>query len=139
MPHRQAYKDSTVTAIILQRGIIQLHEAERAVEEPAYFLGDDRGFALVAGGEGVVVEGDAVDDGDEEEGPVGAAFGFDDGAAVVDWEEDVGCFGEVGEGFEECARVRGLEEHKGHAGAEEDDVGGFVFGEEFAFEVPVVT
>ena len=36
------------------------------------------------------MEGDAVDDGDEEEGPVGSAFGGCGVVAVGDWEEDVG-------------------------------------------------
>lgn len=54
------------------------------------------------------MEGYAVDDADEEERPVGAAFGDLDVAAVVDGEEDVGCAGEVGEGFFEGEGVGGL-------------------------------
>lgn len=42
------------------------------------------------------MEGDAVEDGDEEERPVGAAFGEVDVLAVVDGEEDVGGAAEVG-------------------------------------------
>ena len=72
------------------------------------------------------MEGDAVDDGDEEQGPVGAAFGDFGVAAVVDGEEDVGCFGEVGQGVFEGDGVGGLGEHEGHAGPEEDDLGVFV-------------
>ena len=34
--------------------------------------------------------------------------------------------------------VGGLKEHEGHAGAEKNDVGGFVNSQEFAFEVPSV-
>jgi len=64
-----------------------------------------------------------------------ATFCLRDIATVIYWEEDVRCFGEVWECFAECAGIRGLEDHKGHAGAEEDDVGGFVFGEEFMFKV----
>jgi len=61
-------------------------------------LGDLVGFLTVGGGEAVVVEGDAVDDGDEEEGPVRAGLGGVGVGAVVDGEEDVGYLTEVGEG-----------------------------------------
>lgn len=64
--------------------------------------------------EGVVVESDAVDDGDEEKRPVGAAFGDGGVTAVVEGEEYVGGFGEVGEGFAEGERVGCLSEHEGH-------------------------
>ena len=38
------------------------------------------------------MEGNAIGDGDEEEGPVRAAFGDGDVVGVVDREEDVCCF-----------------------------------------------
>lgn len=63
------------------------------------------------------------------------AFGLGYVPAVVYGEEDVGGFCEVGEGVSEGARVGGLEEHEGHAWAEEDDVGVLEFGEVFVFEV----
>lgn len=66
---------------------------------------------------------------------MGSAFGFGYVSAVVYGEEDVGGSCEVGEGVAEGARIGGLEEHEGHAGAEEDDVGVFEFGEVFMFEV----
>ena len=69
---------------------------------------------------------------------MGAAFGDFGVAAVVDGEEDVGGFGEVGEGVFEGDGVRGLREHEGHARSEEDDLSVFVLGEVFAFEVSVV-
>lgn len=50
----------------------------------------------------------------------------------------MGGFGEVGEGFAEGAWVWSLEDHEGHAWAEEHDVGGLVFGEEFVLEVSAV-
>lgn len=81
------------------------------------------------------MEGDGVGDGDEQEGPVGAAFGEGGVAAVVDGEEDVGCAGEVREGVFEGEGIGGLHQHEGHAGAEEDNVRVGVLGEEFAFEV----
>lgn len=67
-----------------------------------------------------------------------AAFGFGDVAAVVDWEKDVRCAGEVGEGVAEGERVGGLEEEEGHTRSEEDDVGRSVLCEEFVFEVSIV-
>ena len=63
---------------------------------------------VVGGAEGVVVEGEAVEEADEEEGPVGAAFGEVGVGAVVDGEEDVGCRCEVGEGVFEGGGVGGL-------------------------------
>lgn len=64
-----------------------------------------------------------------------ATFRLRDITAVVYWEENVRCFGEVREGFTECARIGCLENHEGHAGAEEDDVGRLVSGEIFVFKV----
>ena len=46
---------------------------------------------------------------------------------------------EVGKSLAEGAGVRCLEEHEGHAGAEEDDVGGLVLGKEFMFQVSRAT
>ena len=66
-----------------------------------------------------------------------AAFGKVDVLAVVDGEEDVGGAFEVRESSDEGERVGGLHHHEGHAGAEEDDVGVAVAGEEFALEVSV--
>lgn len=83
------------------------------------------------------MKGDAVDDGNEQERPVGAAFGLVDIAAVVDGEENVARLCEVRECFAERARVWGLKEHEGHAWTEKDDVGGFIIDEEFAFEIPI--
>ena len=70
----------------------------------------------------VVVEGDAVDDADEQQGPVRAAFGDGGVAVVVYGQEDVGRVCEVWQSGFQGQRVRGLEEEKGHAGAEQDDV-----------------
>ena len=77
----------------------------------------------------------AVDDADQEEGPVRAALGEVRVMAVIDGEKDVRCAGEVWQGFFERKRVRRLHKHEGHGGAEEDDVGVFVLVEVFAFEV----
>jgi hypothetical protein len=54
---------------------------------------------------------------------VGTAFCVFNVVAVVYGEENVGCGFEGGEGGFETQWVVGLEEHEGHAGAEEDDAG----------------
>lgn len=64
-----------------------------------------------------------------------AAFCFHDIATVVDGEEDVGGTREVREGLTKGSGIAGLSEHEGHAGSEEDDVGGLVLGEVFMLEV----
>lgn len=48
-------------------------------------------------------------------------------------------FCEVGEGIAERTGVVGLEEHEGHAWAEEDDVCVFELGEVFVFEESTVS
>ena len=83
------------------------------------------------------MEGDAVDDRDEEERPVRAAFRNGRVAAIVNGEEYMGCSCEIGEGVFESEGVRGLGEHEGHAGTEENDVGVFVLFQVFSFEVPI--
>lgn len=68
------------------------------------------------------MEGYAVDDGDEEERPVGTAFCVFNICAVVYGEKYMGCVGELGEGAFEGSWVLGVLEEKGHGGAEEDDL-----------------
>ena len=84
------------------------------------------------------MKGHAIDDGDEEERPVGAAFGEVDVLAVVDGEEDMGGAAEIRESGDEGEGVGGLHEHEGHAGPEEDDLGVVIFGEEFSLEVSAI-
>jgi hypothetical protein len=81
------------------------------------------------------VKGYAVDERDEKKRPVSTAFSFNNIVAVINGEEDMRCSGEVRKSFAKGTRIGGLEEHKGHAGAKKDDISGFVFAEEFAFEV----
>ncbi len=83
------------------------------------------------------MKGDAVDEADEQESPVAAAFGEFDGPTIVDGEKDVGGAGEVREGVFEGEGVEGFHEQEGHGWAEEDDMGVRVMGEVFAFEVSV--
>lgn len=66
---------------------------------------------------------------------MGTTFGNFDIAAVVDGEKDVGCLGEVGKGVFQGQGIGRLDEHKGHGGAEEDDLGIFVLGEVFALQI----
>jgi len=83
------------------------------------------------------VEGDAVDEADEEERPVRAPFGHLDVPAVVDGQEYVCRFAEVRQGVFDGSWVGSLHEHERHGGAEEDDVGVGVFAENLTFQVPV--
>lgn len=112
-----------------------MYEPQVTINQAADFLRYDTRFASVSGWEGVVVERYAVDEGDEQEGPVSAAFRFDDVMAVVNGEEDMSRFREVGERITEGTRVGSLKKHEGHARTQENNVGSFVFGEAFAFEV----
>lgn len=66
---------------------------------------------------------------------MGASFGYRWVAAVVDGQEDVCRLGEIGKGFPEGLRIRGLDQHERHAGAQEDDIAKMIVGEILAFEV----
>ena len=85
--------------------------------------------------EGVIVESNAVNDRDEKERPVGAAFGNGRVAAIVEGEEDVGRLGEVWEGLTKGNGVGGLGKHEGHGGTEEDNVRVGELGEVLPLEV----
>lgn len=63
------------------------------------------------------------------------AFGFVYVPAIVYGKENVSGFCEVGESVTEGSRVGCLEQHEGHAWAEENDVGMLKFGEVFMFEI----
>lgn len=58
-------------------------------------MGEEFGFVEVVGEHAVVVKGDTVNDGDEQQRPVGTAFGDIDSSAVVNREEDMGRVAEV--------------------------------------------
>lgn len=64
-----------------------------------------------------------------------AAFGFGDIAAVVYWEENVRCAGEIGECLAEGERVWRLKNHKGHARSEENDIRRTILYQEFPFQI----
>lgn len=81
------------------------------------------------------MEGDSINDTDEEKRPMGAAFRDFDVAAVVDGEEDVRGSGKLRQCVAESERIGGLDQHKRHGGAKQDDVRVFVKAQNFAFEV----
>lgn len=89
MTHVQADIDSAIGTVILLWAISQFDELQGFLEEVGHFGREVVGVLSVAGVQGVIVEGDAVDDGDEEKRPVGSAFGYVGVAAVIDGEEDV--------------------------------------------------
>ena len=66
MLHMDADKDATIAAILLLGRVRQIEELERLPQQRRQSLRRQPRDVLVAGVEGVVVEGDAVDDGDEE-------------------------------------------------------------------------
>lgn len=66
MAHVQTYEDAAVARVVLERGVGQVDESERSVNQSRELLRDVVGFVLVPRRHAVVVEGDAVDDGHEE-------------------------------------------------------------------------
>lgn len=108
MPHVQTHKHPAVVAVFLDWRVVQMHEPDRPVEQRAQLHRHLVRLHAVARRERVVVERDPVDDGDQQQGPVRAAFSFEDVAAVVDGEEDVRRAGEVGQGVADGAGVGGL-------------------------------
>lgn len=135
MSHIETNEYAAVAPILLDRGILQVDEADRSIEKRSELAGYRVCLPLVPRWERVVVESDPVDYGNEQKGPMCSALGFGDVSAVINREEDVSCAGEVGEGVAECTRIRGLEQQEGHAWTEEDDIGGFVSSEEFALKI----
>lgn len=81
------------------------------------------------------MESNAIHNGHEQEAPVRTARCLCGVAVVVDGEEDVCCFAEVGEGVADGGRVGGLHQQVGYRGAEEDDVRELIGGEIFVLEV----
>lgn len=84
----------------------------------------------------VVVEGDAIHDGDQQQRPVGAAFSLGHVAAVVDGQEYVRRAGEVRKGFAQGVRVGGLQDHERHAWPEEDNIRVFILYQELTLQIP---
>lgn len=67
MPHVQAHKDATIGRVVLERAVVQVNEAKRFLYQLGQLLCDKVRLLLVPGRHGVVVEGESVDDGDEQE------------------------------------------------------------------------
>jgi hypothetical protein len=79
----------------LLRAIGQVDEPERLVQQRRELLCTKLPFPRIAGREGIIVEGNAVNDRDKEERPMRATFRSLRFVAVIYREEDVGCFGKV--------------------------------------------
>ena len=135
--HQQADVHATIAAILLLWRVLEVHEAERrAAEQLAHLIRDEARFLEVAGGQAVVVEGDAVEDRDEQQRPVGPALRELDVAVVVDGQEDMRGVGEVRQRGDERARVGRVLQHEGHGRAKQADIGLGVSREMFVFEPP---
>ena len=68
--HLDTHKHPTITRIILLRRILEINKPYRARQQLTNLIRSELGFAPIRRVERVVVEGDAVDDADEEERPV---------------------------------------------------------------------
>lgn len=84
MPHQYTHKHATVTPIFLLRAVVHGYVSQPLSQQLLELDRRAAPLAVVGVGHGVVVEGDAVDDGDEEERPVGAALGLRNVDGVVD-------------------------------------------------------
>ena len=98
MPHLHTHKNPAIAIVLLLRTVLEIDKLEASPQQLTYLLRRESGFLHVGRVQAVVMESDAVNDADEEERPVGAAFCDFDVAAVVDGEEDVRCLSEVWEG-----------------------------------------
>lgn len=81
------------------------------------------------------MKGNAIDDGDEQEGPMRSTFCLGDVAAVVYREEDVGRVIEIWQDFLEGEGLGRLPKHVGHGWTQEDDGGFGVSAQLFALEI----
>ena len=106
--HVHAHEHTAITAAILLGRVIQVHEPDWHVEEVSEFAGHDISFPDIALVQRVIVESDAVDDRDQQKGPMGTAFCLADVAAIIDGEENVGGSAEVWECFAKSAGIWGL-------------------------------
>jgi len=114
MPHLYAHEYSAITAVLLLRTIRKINELQLPTQQRPQLSRRHLRLPLIRGIERIVMESYAVEDTDKEEGPVGAPFGEGRVAAIVDREKNVGCAGEVWEGFFHGHRVGGLHKHEAH-------------------------
>ena len=117
MLHQQTHIDATIAAVLLPRRVLEVQEPQRPAEEDAESVRQELRLGAVGGVHAVVVEGDAVDDADEEQRPVRAALCHFRVAAVVHRQEDVRRVREVWQRRAQGQGVFGLQEQKGHAWA----------------------
>ena len=135
--HQYTYEHAAITAVLLLGSVIHVDELERPLQELLQLHARGVGFSVVTRRQRVVVERYAVDDADEQEGPVRAALGVRGVGAVVYGEEDVRGLAEVGESAAEGHGVRCVLEEVGHAGAEKDNLSFGEGAELFPLDVPV--
>ena len=112
MPHLYTHKDPTIATVLLLRRIGQIHEPYALPRQLLDFARRRLGVLSVRRVKAVVVEGDTVDKAHEQERPMGTAFGYLDGATVVNGEEDVCCAGKIREGVFKGKGIKGFEEHE---------------------------
>lgn len=82
--HQKADVHSTIHAVVLLRAVLQVDEAERFAQQLRHFVSDESGLVVVGAVERIVVEGDAIDAGHEQERPMRSALGHGRVLAVVD-------------------------------------------------------
>ena len=100
MLHKQTNDNPTILPIHLLRHILHLAELKLFPEHLLHLARHDSRGLLVRVAHRIVVEGDAVDQRDEQKRPVATAVGDGGvGGAVGDGEEDVGCAFGDGEFF----------------------------------------
>ena len=126
------------SGVVVGRG--GMGDGEAAVDEVLHGADDLAGMDRVAAVHAVVVERDPIPDRHDRQAPVAAAFCLFRVDAVVDGQEDVGGFADIGQGGAHRhhglrAVVGGELEHHHHAGPEQDDVAGGVQSEVLFLEI----
>lgn len=64
--HGQADEDAAVATVFLNGRVVELHEAEPAIENYAHFLRDSKCFVAIARGKRIIVERNIVNNGNKE-------------------------------------------------------------------------
>lgn len=123
MSHQETDKDAAVTAVFLLRRVLQVDKANGPLDNLAELARGQVRLGIVGSAERVVVKGDAVENGHEQQRPVAAALGHGHIAVVVDGQENVCDLVEVGQRRSHMAHVGLLHEQKRHARAQQDDAG----------------
>lgn len=66
MTHQNAHKHTAIARILLLRGVLQIEKSEWSPEELTKFMTGYLGLGLIGWIKRVIMEGNAVDDADEE-------------------------------------------------------------------------